>query len=66
MEADERFHNLIVELSDNPYDASFSASLQIRVVSIRASKSNNIITNVTKDEPLSEDSSSSFVTISKP
>ncbi|MFS0728303.1 GntR family transcriptional regulator [Paenibacillus sp. 1P07SE] len=31
MEADEQFHNLIVELSDNPYVASFSASLQIHI-----------------------------------
>ncbi|MEK4852027.1 GntR family transcriptional regulator [Paenibacillus sp. FSL H7-0756] len=31
MEADEQFHNLIVELSDNPYIASFSASLQIHI-----------------------------------
>ncbi|SFE07541.1 DNA-binding transcriptional regulator, GntR family [Paenibacillus catalpae] len=29
MEVDEQFHNLIVELSDNSYVASFSASLQI-------------------------------------
>lgn len=31
MEADEQFHNQIVELSDNPYVASFSASLQIHI-----------------------------------
>jgi len=31
METDEQFHNLIVELSDNPYAASFSASLQIHI-----------------------------------
>ncbi|WP_405109621.1 GntR family transcriptional regulator [Paenibacillus sp. FSL K6-1217] len=31
MEIDEQFHNLIVELSDNPYVASFSASLQIHI-----------------------------------
>ncbi|WP_201005661.1 GntR family transcriptional regulator [Paenibacillus glycanilyticus] len=31
MEADEQFHNLIVELSDNPYIATFSASLQIHI-----------------------------------
>ncbi|MCG9968211.1 GntR family transcriptional regulator [Pelotomaculum terephthalicicum JT] len=31
MEIDEQFHNLIVELSDNPYIASFSASLQIHI-----------------------------------
>lgn len=31
METDEQFHNLIVELSDNPYVASFSASLQIHI-----------------------------------
>lgn len=31
MEADEQFHNLIVELSDNPYIASFSVSLQIHI-----------------------------------
>ncbi|GAA4850759.1 GntR family transcriptional regulator [Paenibacillus vulneris] len=31
METDEQFHNLIVELSDNPYIASFSASLQIHI-----------------------------------
>lgn len=31
MEADEKFHNLIVELSDNPYVASFSTSLQIHI-----------------------------------
>lgn len=29
MEVDEQFHNFIVELSDNSYVASFSASLQI-------------------------------------
>lgn len=31
MEVDEQFHNLIVELSDNSYVASFSASLQIHI-----------------------------------
>ncbi|OAS14925.1 GntR family transcriptional regulator [Paenibacillus oryzisoli] len=31
MEADEQFHNLIIELSDNPYIASFSSSLQIHI-----------------------------------
>lgn len=31
MEADEQFHNLLVELADNPYLASFSASLQIHI-----------------------------------
>ncbi|PWV95899.1 DNA-binding GntR family transcriptional regulator [Paenibacillus cellulosilyticus] len=31
METDEQFHNLIMELSDNPYAASFSASLQIHI-----------------------------------
>lgn len=31
MEADEHFHNLIVELADNPYLASFSSSLQIHI-----------------------------------
>lgn len=31
MEADEQFHNLIVDLADNPYVASFSASLQIHI-----------------------------------
>jgi DNA-binding GntR family transcriptional regulator len=31
MEADEQFHNLIVELADNPYVASFSVSLQIHI-----------------------------------
>lgn len=31
MEADEQFHNLIVELSDNPYVDSFSGSLQIHI-----------------------------------
>lgn len=31
MEADEQFHNFIVELSDNPYIASFNASLQIHI-----------------------------------
>ncbi|WP_127531588.1 GntR family transcriptional regulator [Paenibacillus kobensis] len=31
MEADEQFHNFILELSDNPYAASFSASLQIHI-----------------------------------
>ncbi|WP_172251127.1 GntR family transcriptional regulator [Saccharibacillus deserti] len=31
MEADEQFHNLIVELSDNPYTASFSDSLQVHI-----------------------------------
>ncbi|MBB6637464.1 GntR family transcriptional regulator [Cohnella thailandensis] len=31
MEADEQFHNLIVELADNPYVASFNASLQIHI-----------------------------------
>ena len=31
MEADEQFHNLIVELSDNPYVASFCSSLQVHI-----------------------------------
>ncbi|WP_041580463.1 GntR family transcriptional regulator [Bacillus sp. 1NLA3E] len=31
MEIDEQFHNLIVEVSDNPYIASFSESLQIHI-----------------------------------
>ncbi|MFF2885761.1 GntR family transcriptional regulator [Paenibacillus sp. NPDC057967] len=31
MELDEQFHNLIVELCDNSYVASFSASLQIHI-----------------------------------
>ncbi|MDQ1911055.1 GntR family transcriptional regulator [Paenibacillus sp. GD4] len=31
MEEDEAFHNLIVEVSDSPYVASFSASLQVHV-----------------------------------
>lgn len=31
MELDEQFHNMIVELSDNPYIASFSATLQIHI-----------------------------------
>ncbi|SFM02744.1 DNA-binding transcriptional regulator, GntR family [Gracilibacillus orientalis] len=31
METDEQFHNLIVELSENEYVASFSASLQIHI-----------------------------------
>jgi len=31
MEADESFHNLIVDISDNPYVASFSSSLQIHI-----------------------------------
>lgn len=31
MEIDEQFHNLIVEISDNAYIASFSASLQIHI-----------------------------------
>ncbi|PYI56206.1 GntR family transcriptional regulator [Paenibacillus flagellatus] len=31
MEADEHFHNLIVEASDNPYVAAFSSSLQIHI-----------------------------------
>ncbi len=31
METDEQFHNLIVELTDNPYIATFSASLQIHI-----------------------------------
>lgn len=31
MELDEQFHNLIVEVSDNPYIASFSTSLQIHI-----------------------------------
>ncbi|MEK8130094.1 GntR family transcriptional regulator [Paenibacillus filicis] len=31
MEVDEQFHNLIVEVSDNAYIASFSASLQIHI-----------------------------------
>ncbi|MCS7459841.1 GntR family transcriptional regulator [Paenibacillus doosanensis] len=31
MELDEQFHNLIVDLSDNPYVESFSASLQIHI-----------------------------------
>ncbi|MBB6733912.1 GntR family transcriptional regulator [Cohnella zeiphila] len=31
MEADEQFHNLIVELAQNPYIDSFSSSLQIHI-----------------------------------
>ncbi|WP_025719903.1 GntR family transcriptional regulator [Paenibacillus polymyxa] len=31
MEMDEQFHNHIVELSDNPYVTTFSASLQIHI-----------------------------------
>ena len=31
MELDEQFHNLIVELSDNPYIVSFSVSLQMHI-----------------------------------
>ncbi|MDO3679988.1 GntR family transcriptional regulator [Paenibacillus ehimensis] len=31
MELDEQFHNLIVEMSENPYIASFGASLQIHI-----------------------------------
>ncbi|MCQ6562872.1 GntR family transcriptional regulator [Paenibacillus mendelii] len=31
MESDEQFHNLIVEISDNPYITSFSTSLQIHI-----------------------------------
>jgi DNA-binding GntR family transcriptional regulator len=31
MESDEHFHNLIVEISDNPYISSFSSSLQIHI-----------------------------------
>ncbi|MFC9709083.1 GntR family transcriptional regulator [Paenibacillus sp. NPDC056933] len=31
METDEQFHNQIVELSDNPYVTTFSASLQIHI-----------------------------------
>ncbi|MFZ4451761.1 GntR family transcriptional regulator [Salibacterium aidingense] len=31
METDEQFHNLIIELSENEYVASFSASLQIHI-----------------------------------
>lgn len=31
MELDEQFHNLIIEISENPYIASFSESLQIHI-----------------------------------
>lgn len=31
MEVDEQFHNLIVELSDNPYIDTFNSSLQIHI-----------------------------------
>lgn len=31
MEVDELFHNYIVELSDNPYVATFNSSLQIHI-----------------------------------
>ncbi|WP_127590221.1 GntR family transcriptional regulator [Paenibacillus lautus] len=31
MEMDEQFHNYIVELSDNPYVAAYSASLQMHI-----------------------------------
>ncbi|KEQ21761.1 GntR family transcriptional regulator [Paenibacillus tyrfis] len=31
MEWDEQFHNLIVDIADNPYTASFGASLQIHI-----------------------------------
>jgi len=31
MELDEQFHNLIIEISDNLYVASFSASLQVHI-----------------------------------
>lgn len=31
MEVDELFHNYIVELSDNPYVATFNTSLQIHI-----------------------------------
>ncbi|WP_339185408.1 GntR family transcriptional regulator [Paenibacillus sp. FSL R5-0701] len=31
MEVDEQFHNYIVELSDNPYVATFNTSLQIHI-----------------------------------
>ncbi|MCM3271226.1 GntR family transcriptional regulator [Paenibacillus elgii] len=31
MEWDEQFHNLIVDIADNPYIASFGASLQIHI-----------------------------------
>lgn len=31
MELDEQFHNFIVELSDNPYVAAYSASLQMHI-----------------------------------
>lgn len=31
MEADEQFHNVIVELSDNPYTTGFNDSLQVHI-----------------------------------
>ncbi|MFC0211575.1 GntR family transcriptional regulator [Paenibacillus chartarius] len=31
MELDEQFHGLIIEVSDNPYIASFSSSLQVHI-----------------------------------
>ncbi|CAG7647496.1 HTH-type transcriptional repressor RspR [Paenibacillus allorhizosphaerae] len=31
MEIDEQFHNLIIDIADNPYVSSFSASLQIHI-----------------------------------
>ncbi|MNG23132.1 transcriptional regulator NanR [compost metagenome] len=31
MELDEQFHNLIVDVADNPYLASYSTSLQIHI-----------------------------------
>ncbi|MFP3669834.1 GntR family transcriptional regulator [Priestia sp. SIMBA_032] len=31
MELDEQFHNLIIDISDNPYISSFSSSLQIHI-----------------------------------
>ncbi|CAG7617297.1 HTH-type transcriptional repressor RspR [Paenibacillus solanacearum] len=31
MELDEQFHNLIIEIADNPYVTSFSGSLQIHI-----------------------------------
>jgi DNA-binding GntR family transcriptional regulator len=31
MELDEQFHNLIIEISDNPYVSTFSLSLQMHI-----------------------------------
>ncbi|GIP16767.1 GntR family transcriptional regulator [Paenibacillus montaniterrae] len=44
MEVDEQFHNLVVELADNPYIASFTASLQIHIRRFKYAFLNQAIT----------------------